>query len=422
MNALLRSADVFLGPRARTGWAHLVFGGAMLMPYFLVSSVLVGPLLGEDELFGSLAAVLTTFAVALPIVAVSALLPLSRPLSLGLLHALHGIPDTELASGPARSTGARLRTAAWCTLHFAVGGVISGMSLAVPPFAFSLVLLPFSEQLRNHYLVRFASFDGPAQWILLPLSGVALLIALAGIAVSTAELLGRAARVLLGPTPSDRLAAAEQRATVLAQRNRVARELHDSVGHALSAVSLQASAARRVLDADPAFARQALAAIEETARRTVGELDAVLGLLRQDDDEDRAAALPLGPTLAELDELLIRTRAAGVTIDPSVSGELGALPDAVSREAYRIVQEGLSNALRHAGQVPVRLRIAVEEEELEITMENPVPARDRARDEGGGRGLRGIAERATLLHGSARAGEDDGVWRLAVRLPAGGAR
>ncbi|MYT23650.1 histidine kinase, partial [Streptomyces sp. SID7760] len=90
-------------------------------------------------------------------------------------------------------------------------------------------------------------------------------------------------------TAADRLAAAEERAADLAVRNRLARELHDAVGHALGAVTLQAAAARRVLDHDPGFVREALAAIEETTRRTVGELDAVLGLLR-DGDPARAGA------------------------------------------------------------------------------------------------------------------------------------
>ncbi|NEB82257.1 histidine kinase, partial [Streptomyces sp. SID14478] len=91
-----------------------------------------------------------------------------------------------------------------------------------------------------------------------------------------------------------------------------ARELHDSVGHALSAVTLQASAARRVLDSDPAFVREALAAIEDTTRRTVGELDAVLGVLREAGDASGTAS---APTLADdLDGLLRRTRAAGLAV------------------------------------------------------------------------------------------------------------
>ncbi|MGP4003942.1 sensor histidine kinase [Streptomyces sp. 8N706] len=417
-----RGAATLIGRRARLRWIHLVLGGALLMPYFLLASVVVGPVMGETDLFSSLPAQLASFALALPIAASTALFPLVRPLSLTAARALCGIPAEEPASGPAGGRPARLRTCAWYTVHLAVGGVISGMTLSVPPFAVTLILLPFLDGLRHADLGALLAFGGPQQAVLAPLAGVGLLIALAGIAASTGLLLARAASALLGPTPADRLAAAEQRAAALARRNRLARELHDSVGHALSAVSLQASAARKVLDADPEFARQALAAIEETARRTVDELDTVLGVLREDDEEGRGSTLPPGPTLAELDELLARTHAAGVTVEHTVPGGLGRLPEPVSREAYRIVQEGLSNALRHAGQVAVRLWIALADEELEITMENPMPAERRPGTRGGGRGLRGVAERAALLRGSAQAAEDGGVWRLTVRLPVEGAR
>ncbi|NEE12214.1 histidine kinase, partial [Streptomyces sp. SID7499] len=193
----------------------------------------------------------------------------------------------------------------------------------------------------------------------------------------------------------------EARAADLAVRNRLARELHDSVGHALSAVTLQASAARRVLDSDPEFVREALAAIEDTTRRTVGELDAVLGVLREGDAPGTAPA----PTLAaDLDGLLRRTRAGGQRVSATVDADPEALPPLLSREAYRIVQEGLSNALKHAGErAAVDVRIAVADGELEIIVENPVtgPAPSRA---GGGHGLRGIADRARLLGGTATAG------------------
>lgn len=204
------------------------------------------------------------------------------------------------------------------------------------------------------------------------------------------------------PVPEGRLAAAEARAADLAVRNRLARELHDSIGHALSAIGLQASAARRVLDSDPEFVREALAAIEDTTRRTVGELDAVLGVLREGDAPGTAPA----PTLAaDLDGLLRRTRAGGQRVTATVDTDLEVLPALLSREGYRIVQEGLSNALRHAGdRVAVDVRIAVASGALEITVENPVtgpaavtaPVSSRP---GGGHGLRGIADRVRLLGG-----------------------
>ncbi|MFK4225654.1 sensor histidine kinase [Streptomyces sp. NPDC019890] len=403
-----------LGAQARLRWLHLILGGALLMPYWLVGTVVVGPLVGASSIFSdSLAMQFGAYGVALPLAAISALFPLARPLSVAAARALCGVPAELFADGPAQSRAARSRTSGWFTLHLGLGALVSGASLALPPFAVSLIVVPLLPPVRD--LLRVPHF--PAwQLALFPLAGIAMLIALAGCAAAAGALLARQAPVLLGPTPSDRLAAAERRATELAERNRLARELHDSVGHALSAVTLQAGAARRVLDSDVEFVREALAAIEETTRRTVGELDSVLGLLRQ--DEDGAARLT-GPTLTTLDGLIARS---GVPVSLTADGDLAAVPAPVSREAYRIVQEGLSNALRHAGAAPVSLWIALHGEELEITMENPLPDRAPVVRPGGGRGVRGIAERAALLGGHAQAGPQDSVWRLSARLPLGGGR
>ncbi|MFC9797085.1 sensor histidine kinase [Streptomyces sp. NPDC127584] len=100
-----------------------------------------------------------------------------------------------------------------------------------------------------------------------------------------------------------------------------------------------------------------------------------------------------------------------------MSGDLSRVPEALSHAAYRIVQEGLTNAARHAGGEPVTVRLDARTEEWEITVENPLPARPPAARPHGGRGLRGAAERARLLGGTAEAGPTDGVWRLAVRIP-----
>jgi signal transduction histidine kinase len=379
------------------------------MPYVLVGSVVVGPITGVDNVFGSLTLQLASFAVGLPLAAVTSLFPLPRPLESGVVRSLCGVEADLLAYGPARTKGEKGRTAAWFTLHLGVGGIVAGMSLAVPPFAAALIVLPFVPALRD---------DGAG------LPGVldhawALALAPAG----CGALLARWAPALLGPSAEDRVAAAEARAADLAVRNRLARELHDSVGHALSAVTLQASAARRLLDSDPEFVREALAAIEDTTRRTVGELDAVLGVLRDGDAPGTAPA----PTLAaDLDGLLDRTRAGGLRVSATVTADPRALPGPVSREAYRIVQEGLSNALRHAGgRVAVTLRVDVRDGHLRITVENPIAkAGEAARSgaatrPGGGHGLRGVADRARLLGGTAEAGPVGRTWRLHVRLPLG---
>ncbi|MFE0800820.1 sensor histidine kinase [Streptomyces sp. NPDC058812] len=419
MTALAR---FLFGRRARLRWVHLILGGALAMPYVLVGSVVVGPVAGDADVFRSFSLQLASFAFGLPLAAVTSLFPLTRPLESGVVRWLCGVGADRLAYGPARTKGEKGRTAAWFTLHLGAGGIIAGMSLAVPPFAAALIALPFVPALRDERAGLPGVLHHTWALALAPVAGAAMLVALAGCAAGCGALLARWAPALLGPSPEDRVVAAEARAADLAVRNRLARELHDSVGHALSAVTLQASAARRLLDTDPEFAREALAAIEDTTRRTVGELDAVLGVLRDGDAPGTAPA----PTLAaDLDGLLRRTRAGGLRVTATVATDPEALPPLVSREAYRIVQEGLSNALRHAGgQVAVALCVDVMDDHLRITVENPLGeageagrADDTSRRPGGGHGLRGIADRARLLGGAAEAGNVEGTWRLHVRLP-----
>ncbi|MGA4842742.1 sensor histidine kinase [Streptomyces sp. G45] len=416
-----RLGAALFGRRARRRWIHLILGGALAMPYVFVGSIASGPLFHDDRLFGSFAAQLVAFAFGLPLAAITALFPLTRPMSVAAVRALCSVPDEALADGPPRSRAARGRAVAWFTLHLGFGGIISGMTLALVPFATFLIALPVAVGLADSWLGFPASLHEPWALAVAPVAGAVSLVALAGCAAGSGALLARWAPPLLGPTPADRLAEAERRAADLAVRNRLARELHDSVGHALSAVTLQASAARRVLDHDPEFVREALAAIEDTTRRTVGELDAVLGVLREGDQ--RAATTPAPTLAADLDGLLTHTRAGGLRVEAAVDlgpGGADALPPMVSREAYRIVQESLSNALKHAGPgTTVTLRIARDATGLDLTAENPLPDAPPPGSPrpGGGHGLRGVAERAKLLGGTTESGATDGTWRLRVRLP-----
>ncbi|MFI6157602.1 sensor histidine kinase [Kitasatospora sp. NPDC051170] len=410
-----RVAGALAGRRARLRWVHLVLGGALLMPYWLLSVTFLGVLRPDRPPEQKLLLLLASLLTSLPMAAVTALVPVVRGLEGSAARALCTVARPEdLATGPSRSWAARRRTALWFVLHVFLGGIVSGMTLGGLPFAVALLLeLGGTSELGRYWEDRLPG------WLPVgPVLGLLLLLLIVGVNAGCGAVLARSAPALLGPTPEERVAAAERRATVLAQRNRLARELHDSVGHALSAVGIQASAAARVLRTDPDFAAEALQAIEETARAAVAELDTVLGLLREDGPEGTG---PAGPTLAGLDDLLRQLARTGVTVNADLAPGLAALPTEVSREAYRIVQEGLTNVLRHAGPAPAGLRVALTGERLEIELTNPLGPSRPSRP-GGGRGLRGIGERATALRGGSTAGpgEDGTTWRLAVWLPVGG--
>ncbi|RMI35904.1 hypothetical protein EBO15_40095 [Actinomadura harenae] len=383
-------------------------GAALLMPYWFLLMVLVGlsPLKG---MWGGVAVLL----LPIPAAVVTGLVAGVRQMEGTAVKELLGGPLAGMNVPVARSLRARVSTGLWFSLHLHVGVVVGAASLAVPPFAAVLMLFPFLgwSMLEDERGVLHAWKGSPYQW-LAPPAGLACLVALLGLIVIAGRVLAAFAPLFLGPTSEERVVELEEKAAKLAERNRLARELHDSVGHALSVVTLQAAAASRVLDRDPAFAREALTAIEESARAALTDLDHVLGLLR----EDKARTTPQ-PTLADLGRLVEQTKLAGVELDHSVDDAVGGVPAAVSREAYRIVQEGLTNALRHAGKVPVTLRITVAEQRLHVVLANPLGGTPSRTRDGGGRGLGGIRERVTVLRGDMAAGPDGGEWRMEVSLP-----
>nr|WP_281371874.1 histidine kinase [Modestobacter versicolor] len=195
----------------------------------------------------------------------------------------------------------------------------------------------------------------------------------------------------------------------------MARELHDSVGHALSLASVQAGAARRLLVRDPAAAEQAIRATEDATRRALVDLDHVLGLLRE--EEAGPGAVAPAPDLRDLDALVATARAAGAAVTVQVSGAVDALPAVVSREAYRIVQEGLTNVLRHAPGAGCAVQVDAGGSDLVLRLTNST-AGAVVGETGGGRGLLGVTERVRDLRGSVTSGPDgDGRWQLAARLP-----
>jgi len=208
------------------------------------------------------------------------------------------------------------------------------------------------------------------------------------------------------------------REAVADERQRIARELHDVVAHAISVTVVQARGGRRMLDEDPEEARAAFDAIEHTSTQALGEMRRLLGMLRESDDELALAPLP---SLGRLDALADRVRAAGLPVEIAIEGEPVELPPGIDLSAYRIVQEALTNALKHAGpaRAHVRVRYAPDELELEIT-DDGAGTGDGA---GSGHGLVGMRERVAVFGGDLQAGRiSDGGYALRVRLPIASAR
>jgi signal transduction histidine kinase len=221
-----------------------------------------------------------------------------------------------------------------------------------------------------------------------------------------AELEERARRAEREAERERRLAAAEE-------RTRIARDLHDSAGHAINVILVQAGAARLLQEQDPERSRRALETIEEVARDTLGEIDQLVRALRED---GTSPAVEPPPGIVALDTLAERYRAAGLPLKVVVEGERRPLAPGVDQAAYRILQEALTNAARH-GRGNADVRVAFGTTALELTVTNAASTNG---DTGGGHGIVGMRERASLLGGSLDARASNGVFRMSARLPYGG--
>jgi signal transduction histidine kinase len=216
---------------------------------------------------------------------------------------------------------------------------------------------------------------------------------------------------------AEREAERERQLAAAEERTRIARDLHDSAGHAINVILVHAGLGRLKTHEDPEAARAAFETIEEVARETVGEIDNLVAVLR-DDAAARGEVEP-PPGLAALDGLVARHRAAGLDVTSEVRGDRRSLAPGVDRGAYRILQEALTNAARH-GAGGVRVEVAYGDAALEITVANPVQP-GRATSEAG-HGVTGMRERAALLGGSLEAGARNGRFQVHAHLPlAGGA-
>jgi signal transduction histidine kinase len=204
----------------------------------------------------------------------------------------------------------------------------------------------------------------------------------------------------------------EERLASAEERTRIARDLHDSAGHAVNVILVQAGAARLLLEQDPARSRAALETIEDVARETLVEIDQLVRALRDPAGTDGVEP-PAG--LAALGTLVERSRAGGLDVEVVVDGPRRALPPGVDQAAYRILREALTNASRH-GTGNARVELAYGPTALELLVTNPLPVGAEAVNRAG-HGIVGMRERALLLGGSLDAGPADGGFRVRALLP-----
>jgi signal transduction histidine kinase len=230
-----------------------------------------------------------------------------------------------------------------------------------------------------------------------------------------AWLIGNSVRQAQAQAELVRAQAAAQAA--MAERLRIARELHDIVAHSIGIIAIQAGSGRRVFDARPGEARDALAAIEATSRETLSGLRRMVTGLRRADPEARPGPAPLGPApgLAGLDRLAAMTLDAGVQVDVDWHGSREPLPADIDASAFRIIQEAVTNVVRHAGTSQCQVSVTQHDGELSIEVTDSGRGGSGA---GTGYGITGMRERAALLGGDFTAGpRPGGGFRVTARLP-----
>jgi signal transduction histidine kinase len=361
----------------------VLIGSGLTLSLVLLDVTVIATMAISDAVPVWLVVVSGAVLVVAPVVGFG-LVPAVRSIEAAAAESLLGVRFAEGTPGPALDWPQRRRSLAWFVVHLLAGAVPVG-----------LVVLAIE------------------------LPNVAWTVVVVVAAVISAVLVGNGLAVLaprlLGPSYAERLARLERDVSRASERNRIAREIHDSVGHALSLVTVQAAAARKVIARDPGFAEAALEAIERASRSAADDLDHMLGVLR--DERDDRPRQPL-PDLSSVDSLVTATRATGLEVEATVPDELlAALPPVVSREAYRILQEGLTNAMRYASPRKATVTVTNADRELRLVVTNPMSASRAGRR---GRGLRGISERVAALGGDLSAGPEQDRWRLSVRLPIGG--
>jgi len=425
----------------------LLAGGAVAAALAILASALIAPV-REDVVVSTFVALLVVLLVGV------GLLPGVREVQVAGAQALLGLrPESVTAPEPMRWAH-RWRTALWTLIHQLTGALTGLLIVAAGlPIAGLLVWLLDGGPIEiPGWTLRAPTTLGGWALAVLTTMGV---VGVAGAVIAGLGLAAAAsAPSLLGPVGEDRLRMAEQRLEREQATVRLSRDLHDGVGHSLSAISLHAGAGRRAMTGggDPDAVVSSLRAIEELSGRAVQELDDALAVLRGEATKPSATAGDEAVTqrapvpraqrvghrdLHRLGDLVSEHRDRGMRLDADLLAreQIAGVPSVISCAAYRIVAEALTNAAKHgADNASVSLTVRSERDALTIDVRNAMPMPpegkvDTAPRSGGGRGLDGLGEQVDMLDGTMTAepegalthdARDRGWWRLRVELPTGG--
>ncbi len=345
----------------------------------------------------------------------ASLLPPVRQVEVSTARALLDLDDVALPDVRSpRAWTSRRRGAAWLALLAGIGLVVAAAILLLVPFGIGLLSFPFSgDSTLSWPVTRATSHTGSgwhAVWLVGP--GVLALVVCLAVVAAASRLLVTVAPLVLGPTLTERVGIAADRERALARANAVARDLHDRLGHTLTAMTVQATAARRLLATDPQAAERAMAAVEDLGRRAQNDVDTVVRTLRD--------GVPEGATEGPSDPVDLASTARALAHESRLDVEL-CLPerlpvdDRCADTAEAVIREALTNALRH-GTGSASLRLYADEQSVCIEVRNPVRGGVPTTSERAG--LAGLHERALLAEGQIAAGSDGGdSWLLTARLP-----
>lgn len=305
-------------------------------------------------------------------------------------------------------------TATAVALHM-VGLRMSGRCSAL---ALAIALAVISGTSIYQYFSTITDHGGRVVLDAALMTAVAYSVAIVTVIVGLGWVIGAGLRQQRGQAEAQRRQTMRQ--AVVDERVRIARELHDVVSHSMSVIAIKSGVADYLADADPAHARRALVDIHATSQDALRELRYLLGVLRVDDASttDDQAALQPAPGLAQLDRLVAQTATTGVRVELRVLGSSRALPPGIDLSVYRIVQEALTNVVRHAPSALCAVTVELRPREVMIDVTNDGPARDTR--SGRGHGLVGMRERIGLYSGQFSAGPlPGGGFQVLATIPTG---